>query len=492
MEEKKQEYFLLRKLLDPVSFLQHFVRIETPNGYEKWVLDPYQKHLLRDFSRSRVINKSKKTGISTTIAGEALYRSYLYPGRQVIFVSTGQRIAQEIMGKFYDEYDSMPTGIKADFKNRSIDSAEFPNKTRIFSVPSHNPANIRGLGMRGSATDVYNDEFAHVVNDHELWIVTRDFQRMGGRITLNSTPKGKRGEFYKIAEPLQAVYRGKADPVTSEWSYHEINFRECPRLASQEEELRKDLTEMDFNQEYNSDFEDESVSFFPYEVLQKAQKVTEFVPDGYRTKNLVQMGIDFGQRVSETVVYIVEEIEPEKFKTIYIEILPGLNYPAQIETIKMLDRSFNPSVINIDATGPGGQVMNDYLQKEESLSGKVFPHNLMSTFKEKIIIRTRVLVDRVKFLLPDPKSGCQYADKVEREFHSIQRTTTETGEHTRYSGKSSGMDDIVWAAALAVYRESTIISEPYFVQVKDKVLDKLIKEEEKNPMQWQLMKEWEA
>ena len=187
---------LLRLLLDPVVFSESFIKLENPEGTSEWHLDPYQKHIMRDTTRNRAINKSKKTGISTTIAGESIHKAFTNAGRQVIFVSTGQRIAEELLGKWYDMLATLPLVLQPIFKNKTMQDCRLPNGARVMSLPSAEPAKIRGFGMRGPMTDVYADEFAHVANDGELWTVIKDFQVLGGHITLNSTPKGKRGRYY--------------------------------------------------------------------------------------------------------------------------------------------------------------------------------------------------------------------------------------------------------------------------------------------------------
>jgi hypothetical protein len=160
------------------------------------------------------------------------------------------------------------------------------------------------------------------------------------------------------------------------------------------------------------------------------------------------------------------------FKILWIECLPGIDYPSQVEIIKQLSASFNPILINIDASGPGGNTMYDFLVKEESLASKVWGYELTSKFKEKLIIRTHILISRGRLLLPakDLKDG----EKLENQLHSVQRTTTASSEHTRYSGKAGGgMDDMAWALSLSVWKETTSTFEPVFIQVQDDALRKL-------------------
>ncbi len=464
---------LLMNLLDPVVFVESFIKLESPEGTIDWVMDSYQKHLIRDTSRNRAINKSKKTGISTTIAGESIYKAFTNAGRQIIFVSTGQRIAEELLGKWYDMLSTIPREMQPHFDKHSMQVARLPNGSRVMSLPSSDPGNIRGFGMRGPETDVYVDEYAHVANDRELWIVVRDFQIIGGHMTLNSTPKGKRGRYYEIVEPLQVIYQGLGPKTDTTWSYHQIPYWQCPRLANQEKFLKEGMTDIDFRQEYCAGFIDESLSFFPYDLIWNCQKTKSFVETGYRTKNPIYFGIDLGKSTSETIVYVVEEYAPESFKTLYIEEMAGVNYDEQVEIITMLNKEYNPIAIKIDASGPGGQTMEDILSQEKYCGNIIQGFDLTSMFKENIIIRLRMLIQRRKLDLPNKDMG-SIAEKLELQLHGIQRTSTKLGLHTRYSGKeTSGMDDMAWALALAVYKEFTFEFEPMIVVKKDAVLQRL-------------------
>lgn len=473
---------LLFNLLDPGVFIESFIKLEGPSGLRPWVMDSYQKHLVRDTNRNRAINKSKKTGVSTTIAGESIHKTYTKSGHQVVFVSTGQRISEELLGKWYDMVATLPDALQVKFKTHNMQVATLPNGARVMSLPSSEPANIRGLGMRGPETDVYLDEFAFVANDKDLWVVVRDFLIIGGHITLNSTPRGKRGKYYEIVDPLQVVYRGLAPKFDTIWSYHEIPYWHCPRLMGQEKFLKEGMTDIDYKQEYCCEFIDESLSFFPYELIWANQKVHSWVSSGYKTNNPIIFGIDFGKTTSETIITIVEEYAPECYKTLYIEELMGINYDEQAEIIKMLSLEFNPSMINIDASGPGGQTMEDILKQEKYCGNLINGYDLTATFKEKIIIRTRMLMQRSKLQLPNKDMG-EVAEKLENQLHGIQRTSTKMGLHTRYSGKEqTGMDDMAWSLALAVYKEFEFNFEPMIIQIKDETLARLQKQSERPEM----------
>jgi phage FluMu gp28-like protein len=203
-----------------------------------------------------------------------------------------------------------------------------------------------------------------------------------------------------------------------------------------------------------------------------------FNESGYKSKNPIYFGIDFGKTTSQTIVYVVEETSPESFKTLYIEVMPGVNYADQADTIKMMKIEYDPIAIKIDASGPGGQAMHDILSQEIYCGNLIQGFDLTSMFKENIIIRLRMLMQRKKIQIPskDTIDGAmlKIAEDLEHQLHGIQRTSTKFGLHTRYSGKeTAGMDDMVWALALAIYKEFTYEFDPMIVMKSDKVLDRI-------------------
>jgi hypothetical protein len=466
----------LRCILDPVTFTSRLIKIETPDGLEEWTLDSYQKRFLRDISRHRIVNKSKKVGFSTITCADAIYNGYTIPGLQIIFVATGQRFARELLGKMYDEIFSMPHTLQPKFTQKRIEECSFPNGAHFISLPSSEPDHIRGFGLRGSRTYVYLDEHAHVPNDKDLWTVVRDFMRIGGNITSLSTPKGKRGKFYEIAEPLQVFYRGlTAIKPKTIWSYHEIPWWKCPRHAKAgEASLREGIDEITFQQEYCTNFIDESMSFFPFELIWQCQNIDELNFTG-PFKNPVYFGIDFGKQISETIIFVVEEYKPDNFRTIYIECLGGVDYPNQIEVIKTLNNIYHPDLINVDASGPGGSTIVDFLNRVEDISPKLNGYLLTNAFKERIIIRLRMMMEHKRIGLPTKDCPGGFGEKLENQLHSMMRTTTQSGEHTKYSGKETGMDDMPWGLALAIFKEYENKFDPMWVEEKDSFLKKITK-----------------
>ncbi len=224
------EQFLLTELLDPVVFLERFVKINTPDGMIDFNLEQYQKKIARDTSRLRVINKSRKTGISTLTAGLCLHSSIVESRLDNMVISTGEDVAEELLIKIYDMLYTLPkplqpyTGEVGERKRK--DELQFSNKSRIMSLPCSS-STLRGYGMRGK-TNVWADEFAMAMTrEPELWDIIRGYMVLGGNMSIISTPLGRSGKFYDIAGSLQAMYRGVMPPKETIWSYHEIPYTKC-------------------------------------------------------------------------------------------------------------------------------------------------------------------------------------------------------------------------------------------------------------------------
>jgi hypothetical protein len=122
--------------------------------------------------------------------------------------------------------------------------------------------------------------------------------------------------------------------------------------------------------------------------------------------------------------------------------------------------------------------MLDFLRNEKYCGGKVKERQLFPKEKERMAIRVRLLMergDKEHGFIDLPVRDLPLGEKLEAQIHSIKRTTTTTGEHTRYSGKDSdtGLDDMFWALALSVYKEFEGPEEPFLEVYVDDVLKKL-------------------
>jgi hypothetical protein len=222
--------------------------------------DAWQQRLLLCEDRQILLNCSRQSGKSTTVAALALHTA-LYRSRSlVLLLSPSLRQSIELFRKVLDCFDGIREMIAVNTLNQT--SVEFANRSRIICLPGKEETirSFSGVNM------LVIDEAARVPED--LYRSVRPMLAVSrGRLICLSTPFGKRGFFYREWEGCeQSGTRGGADiPVcqadqnvcpTTDWLRIRIPWQECPRIGADFIELEKrSMGESWIRQEYECSFE---------------------------------------------------------------------------------------------------------------------------------------------------------------------------------------------------------------------------------------------
>src|SRR5438105_10759392 len=93
--EQFKDEMILGEYIEPVTFLERLTKVSDPTSETlgPWRMDGYQKQIVRDKSKYKCINKSRKTGVSTTLSGWAFQSVLIEPNLDIAIVSTAERIA---------------------------------------------------------------------------------------------------------------------------------------------------------------------------------------------------------------------------------------------------------------------------------------------------------------------------------------------------------------------------------------------------------------
>src|SRR5437667_3723406 len=120
---------VLGEYIEPVTFLERLTKISNPTSgmLEPWKMDGYQRRIVRDKSRFKCINKSRKTGVSTTLSGGAFHSVLIEPNLDIAIVSTAERIAIEIMDKIKSIANSLPLALIPRYEINRADKFMMPN-----------------------------------------------------------------------------------------------------------------------------------------------------------------------------------------------------------------------------------------------------------------------------------------------------------------------------------------------------------------------------
>ena len=198
--------------------------------------DPWQRDLLYSSAPHLLLNCSRQSGKSTTVAAVALNRLLTEPGSLVLLVAPAERQSHELFRKVIAAYQALGQPISARRSNER--ELELKNGSRLVALPGRE-GTIRSF----SGVDLLIlDEASRVPDD--LYRSVRPMLAVSqGRLLALSTPFGQRGWFYEEwvgAGPWQRIH---------------IPWRQCPRITAEfiAEETRA-LGQSWVDQEYNGLF----------------------------------------------------------------------------------------------------------------------------------------------------------------------------------------------------------------------------------------------
>jgi len=234
----KDEYIKCAK--SATYFMKKYCMIQHPTkGKIPFHLYPYQEDTLQDFQENDriVILKSRQLGISTLIAGYALWMILFQNDKNCLVVAIDQNTSKNLVTKVRVMFDNLPSWLKLKQIESNKLSMRLSNGSQIKAVAS------TGTSGRSEALSlVIIDEAAFVEGAEELWASLQQTLSTGGQGIILSTPNGTGNFFHKTwtkAEAGENKFKTKRLP----WQVHperDQSWRDRqdaelgPRLAAQE------------------------------------------------------------------------------------------------------------------------------------------------------------------------------------------------------------------------------------------------------------------
>lgn len=200
------------------------------------VPDDWQCDVLRSNASRLLLNCSRQSGKSTTVATLGLHSALYDPGL-VLLLSPGERQSKELFRKMLEAWRTLDRPVPADAE--SALTLELANGSRIVALPG-NEATIRGYS---GAKLLIVDEASRVPD--ALYRSVRPMVAVsGGRLVALSTPFGRRGwwaEAWHSSEP---------------WERYEIPATRCPRIPAAFLAEEREALGLWYGQEYGCAFLD--------------------------------------------------------------------------------------------------------------------------------------------------------------------------------------------------------------------------------------------
>jgi len=190
-------------------------------GKIRFNLYPYQETTLQSLAdyRYNIILKSRQTGISTLVAGYALWKMLFVEDYNVLVIATSQNTAKNLVTKVRVMNQFLPSWLK--------EVAEEDNK---LSLRYRNGSQIKAISSKPSASRsealslLIFDEAAFIQDIDEIWISAQSTLSTGGSAIILSTPNGMGNFFHKTwveaESPKDTSSGAKFHTTRLHWTVH--------------------------------------------------------------------------------------------------------------------------------------------------------------------------------------------------------------------------------------------------------------------------------
>lgn len=408
---------LLQKALDP-----------------EYGLLPYQQRFLEDDARYRLVLKARQIGFTYVIGLSAVLG--LAAGRDQIIVSASEDQARLVMShlRAHAEKLGIPIEDDSDRELRILGSKAVALSTNWRTA-------------QGYTGDVWFDEFAWAPRPDALFgAVAPAITRVGGRITVCSTPWVPGNLFWKIATNHQGKY--------AHYSRHAITIHDALRegmpLPGGLEELRLNFDAASWAMFYECQWAEEEGALLPWSLL---DALAADGPDiaGKRLAapryGRLRLGVDLGRVADRTALVLVGEVlDPISLaptgvlRVIKTHTVQGLDFARQRALIQDWIARHPLEQVVIDRTGLGWQLAEELAAAHPGL---VIPRAFTAPAKERMALNLLRLAEAKRLSIPRDPS-------LMAELHAVRRIPTATGIRYDAPRDASGHADRFWALALAL------------------------------------------
>ena len=391
---------------------------------------PYQKKVILDNSKVKILNFSRQIGKSWTAAYLATQKCLMKQNGLVIYLSTGQRAADESLKtckKFGDAIKVLSDG-KITYDS-TASCITYSNGSRIMTLPGK-PESCRGW----TVDLLVCDEMAFWQQPDECWqaIVPALLNKIAGgdkEIIICSTPLGKNSLFFDLCQ------RAK---VENDWKYFEVSIHDAIKdgLNVDLEQLHKLIPDpIQFSIEFECSFADSSNDFLSPSLLQ-------FYNDDVKFEDFF-IGVDWARSGDGTAIVALGRTKESKIYLLDLCTLHNVEYEKQINFVKEIFKKYHPKAMYGDAGGLGSPIMEELSTK---VSARIKPFNFTSTNKTGAYEYLRKQVfDRNIFFKED------FRTQIVSDLSLIQQIISENGKLSYVSRRANGSHgDIVSAIVLAL------------------------------------------
>jgi phage FluMu gp28-like protein len=431
-------------------------------------VEDYQLAFLRSKANYRCVEKARQVGYSWLFACEALARAHLRDTYTGVFVSYNLADAKEKIAYCQQMHDELPleyqkkriTDSKLELAFQSNNASR--RVSRIISNPSKAP--------RGKKGDIYLDELAHCTNDREIYKgSTALILRSSSQLSTASSPLGRRGIFWEIARQEVQAYPSYWRQSVPWWLCSFLckdtatASKVAPTMATHDRVAmfgKKNIKEQfasllleDFQQEFEVLYSDETLTFFPYDLILPNTSDDVVLFDDITelaglVKGRVVIGYDVGRKRDYSAMAVCEEMKNGSLVLRMMREFDKVPFAQQESACRVVLDTLPVARFSIDNNGIGMMLAEnlhaDYPQ--------VIPEDFTTPSKEMWCTDLKIRFQKHTMELPKDRD-------LTAQIHSIKKSVTSGGRVTFDADRDAarGHADKFWALALAAQKERRAI-----------------------------------
>jgi phage FluMu gp28-like protein len=433
---------------------------------------PYQEDWLRDTSRLKIAEKSRRIGWTYVQAYEDTVDAAKTGGMDVWFTSADLSAAREYI-RYVEQWAKLLNKAARNLGEVVLEGegekavkafvVEFANGKRIHALSS-NPKGFRSKGGK-----VVIDEFAFHEQADELWRAAAPSVLWGYPIRVFSSHNGKGTRFYRMVE--------EAKQPGSKWSLHtttivdaindglvqRIKGLDGPASQADIDEFLAECRDIagdgeTFEQEFMVNPMDGTSAYIPYSLISEVEDASLPEPVMLKGEDLhaialedfrprpefergggpLSLGVDIGRKRDLTVFWVFEKVG-EQLVTRFILELHQVKFRYQFRWLSAVLRVVQAS--EIDETGIGAQLAED--AQEDFGEERVTKVTFSAESKRDLAVGLKRDFEDRTIRIPNVPT-------VRQDINKIKRTVTPAG-NVIFQGErdADGHADRFWAMALA-------------------------------------------
>ncbi len=413
---------LLTPLKDPATFS------EATLSFSPFA---YQEKLLKDGSKRICACMGRQTGKSTTISAKAIHFAIINHETTTLIVSATLRQSMLMFDTILSFIEKNPL-VTTYVTYRSRTRIRFKNGSWVIALP----CGATGATLRGhTAHLVILDEAAFIPEEVINNVVLPMLSTTDGSCWMLSTPYDREHVFYRTFN----------DPS---WSVYHLPSSVNPLIKKEFlEEQRKLIGEINYKQEYEAQFVDDTNAYFPMTLIRPC--IDPDLPEIYELKqheDSAYAGYDPGGK-QDPAGFIVVTKNKDGYAVRYAKTWLNQEYTTTDFAVIDICKAMSVEKLFVDQTGLGNPILehlNEIYQKER-VQG-VF---LTQKRKEEVLLNLKLLFEQKLIRIPNDR-------ELLANLNCINYERTHTGNYYFKHGQGTH-DDLAYALALAVWtaKEST-------------------------------------